>query len=205
VIVRAAIVVALVVAMRVYATNADVERPVARAPLSALPLHVGQWSGRDAEPFADDVVRALGVDEYVNRVYTATTASPIALYVGYYVSQRQGDTIHSPQNCLPGAGWQPVATRTINASSTGLNANVVVVQKGVDREVVVYWYQGRGRTIASEYASKVWLMIDAARLHRTDGGLVRILVPVVADVDRAATDALRFATDLLPDVARHLP
>jgi EpsI family protein len=205
VIVRAAIVVALVVAMRVYATNADVERPVPRELLSALPLHVGQWSGRDAEPFADDVVRVLGVDEYVNRVYTATTASPVALYVGYYASQRQGDTIHSPQNCLPGAGWQPVTTRTINASNTGLNANVVVVQKGVDREVVVYWYQGRGRTIASEYASKVWLMIDAARLHRTDGGLVRILVPVVADVDRAATDALRFATDLLPDVARHLP
>src|SRR3954452_17801579 len=183
---RAAVVVALLVAVRFYSVHiVSAEAVVPREPLAALPLALGEWTGHEAPPLADDVLTQLGVDDYVNREYMKGATIPVGLYVGYSASQRQGDTIHSPQNCLPGAGWQPVdahARVLTNERGGDVAVNQVVVQKGLDRQVVLYWFQGRARVVASEYANKWLLMIDAARLHRTDGGLVRIIAPVVTDL-----------------------
>jgi EpsI family protein len=205
---RLLIVVAIVAGMRLYTINASTEAPAPRAPLAMLPLQLGPWAGRDSDRFADDVLSVLGVDDYINRVYIAKGSRPIALYIGYYASQRQGDTIHSPQNCLPGAGWQIAASSVATLPAAGgenVQVNQYLIQKGLDRQVVLYWYQGRGKIIASEYASKLWLMLDAARLHRTDGGLVRVIAPVTADPARAASDAAAFARLLLQRLSGYLP
>src|SRR6185295_11449909 len=158
-----------------------------------IPLQIGDWSGRDARPFDDDVIGALGVDEYINREYVARNAAPLALYIGYYASQRHGDTIHSPQNCLPGGGWQPIESGIVRVPSGSgtVDINRYVVQKGGESVVVLYWYQGRGRVTASDYANKLWLMLDAARVHRTDGGLIRVMTPVETDRSRTTADAVR--------------
>jgi EpsI family protein len=207
VIARAAIVIVMLFAAHLYTASADRERPVPRQPLAAMPLQIGQWTGRDASPFADDVLEQLGADEYVNRNYVGHSGVPVALYVGYYASQRQGDTIHSPRNCLPGAGWQPIETGMfrMHAGEREVAVNRSVVQNGLDRDVVLYWYQGRGRIIANEYVNKFWLMLDAARLHRTDGGLVRLIAPVVSDPVRATEDAAAFGAALMPYLSRYLP
>ena len=106
-ILRAAIVVTLLVGTGMYTARAgSAEATVERTPLASLPLQLGPWQGRDATPFDDDIVAKLGVDDYVNRQYISASGAPIGVYIGYYVSQRQGDTIHSPQNCLPDAGWR---------------------------------------------------------------------------------------------------
>jgi EpsI family protein len=207
VIVRAALVIAMLTVTRLYTASADREVRVPRQRLAAMPLQIGPWDGRDAPPFADDVLKQLGADEYVNRNYVSHAGVPVALYVGYYASQRQGDAIHSPRNCLPGAGWQPIETGMfrMHADERDVAVNRAVVQKGLDREVVLYWYQGRGRIIADEYANKFWLMLDAARLHRTDGGLVRLISPVSTDTVRATEDAAAFGAALLPYLSRYLP
>src|SRR6185436_8903928 len=155
------------------------EAVVAREPLATLPLSIGSWRGQEAAPLADDVLAQLGVDDYVHREYVRN-GSPVGVYIGYYASQRQGDTIHSPQNCLPGAGWRPVesAVANLGTAEAPLPVNQFVIQKGLDRQVVFYWYQGRGRIVANEYRNKALLMIDAARLHRTNGGLVRLIAPI---------------------------
>jgi EpsI family protein len=223
---RALIVLSLMVAAAVYTSRAGAAEEVAvRAPLAALPLEVGGWHGRDSAPFADDVVAQLGVDDYVNRHYARPARSApldtswdgrtglagppatISLYAGYYASQRQGDTIHSPQNCLPGAGWHPVASGRMDLDAAGrvLRVNRYVIQKGLDRQVVLYWYQGRGRVVASEYANKALLMLDAARLNRTGGGLVRVMTPVVTTAEAATDELAAFVTALFPHLERHLP
>jgi EpsI family protein len=183
------------------------EVPVRREPLAALPLHVDGWHGRQAAPFADDVVTQLGVDDYINRVYAAAGDAPIGLYVGYYESQRQGDTIHSPQNCLPGAGWRPISAGYVALASgvQSVQVNRYVIEKGLDRDVVLYWYQGRGRIVANEYRNKALLMWDAARLQHTNGGLVRIIAPVTGSITDASERATRFATAVLPYLSIHLP
>jgi EpsI family protein len=206
---RAVVVILMLIGAGTYVARADIELPVSRQPLAAVPLRIAAWDGRDAPPFADDVLAQLGVDEYINRVYVGRSGVPVALYVGYYASQRQGDTIHSPRNCLPGNGWQSVEATILSVPAAGRESDVYinrhVVQKGLDRLVVLYWYQGRGRITASEYAAKAWLMLDAAWLHRTDGGLVRVLTPVTTDASRATADATAFVAALIPYLSVHLP
>jgi EpsI family protein len=205
---RAVILIGLIAVAGVYASGASREEvPVPRTPLSELPLTIGEWQGRDAAPFDDDIVTVLGVDDYINRYYIRDGHPSVAMYIGYYASQRQGDTIHSPQNCLPGAGWRPVSFDrvTIDANGKGLRVNRYLIQKGVQQQAVIYWYQGRGRVVANEYANKLWLMFDAATLGRTSGSLVRMITPVVDTSSAAFHELSAFATAVFPGLTRYVP
>jgi EpsI family protein len=204
---RALIVSALLVttgAVVHYAAARDVSVP--RARLGALPLEIDGWQGAEAAPFPDDVVSTLGVDDYINRQYHRGPL-PIATYIGYYDTQRSGDTIHSPQNCLPGAGWLPVSSERYRIDTPDGPAVVTRydIAKGIDRQVVLYWYQGRGRVVAGEYANKGWLMLDAARYGRSNGGLVRLIGPVRTTTEATVTELSDFARALLPRLPRYLP
>jgi EpsI family protein len=185
---------------------AAIETPVERQSLAALPYEIEGWRGIDGQPLASDVVSVLGVDDYVHRTYVGASGVPVNLYAGYYHSQRQGDTIHSPQNCLPGAGWQPVSSATIALRSRrgDVTVNQYVIQKGLDQQVVLYWYQGRGRVVANEYKNKALLMWDAATLHRTNGGLVRVIAPIGQGID-ARQEASAFAAAVLTHLERLMP
>ena len=177
-----------------------------RSPLSTLPRVIGEWQGLDAVPLADDVLATLGVDDYINRRYVRA-GIPVSAYVGYYADQRSGDAIHSPRNCLPGSGWEPVSSGAVPIQ--GANGTVTVaryeIAKGTDRQLVLYWYQGRGRIVSGEYANKAWLMLDAARSGRSDGGLVRLIGPVVTSPDATLRELSSFAAQLLPHLSRYLP
>jgi EpsI family protein len=205
--VRAGIVVVLIAMTGFYTRGAShAENVPARTSLQALPLVIAGAQGFEAAPFADDVVEQLGADEYVNRVYL-DQAGPIGLYAGFYASQKQGDAIHSPQNCLPGAGWRPVMSDRIDigAGVERQTINRVLITKGRERQAVFYWYQGRGRVVANEFANKAWLMLDAARHGRTDGGLVRLITPIESTPEDAYARLNRFATVLIPLLGNHLP
>jgi EpsI family protein len=192
------------------------EETPARAPFAEFPTEVGAWSGREAPDFEPTVLEALGVDEHVNRYYTADNRST-HLYVGYYRSQRQGSTIHSPMNCLPGAGWLPIKARRIDLAAAGADGgregpkvvNQYVIQKGLDEQVVLYWYQSHGRIVASEYWSKIFLVLDSIRLNRTDAALVRVITPYdeSSGDDRQAAEhaSIAFANAILPLLSDYLP
>jgi EpsI family protein len=204
---RSLIAAALIVAAGVYASGASgPERAPSRAALSTLPTVLGGWEIRGTPSLDDDMVAALGVDDFVNRIY-ASDGAAISMYIGYYASQRQGDTIHSPQNCLPGAGWQAVSLErsTIAAGTRDMPVNRLVIQKSLDRQAVFYWYQGRGRTVANEFANKGWLMLDAARLRRTDGGLIRLMTPITSTPEAAFARLTSLTTALVPHLSAHLP
>jgi EpsI family protein len=185
----------------------------ARTPLAELPLRIEEWQGRENPAFSTRSMAVLGVDDHVNRTYVAG-AVPVALYVGYYESQRTGDTIHSPMKCLPGTGWQPLSTGRISVAVPGggtgpaaIDVNRYVVQKGLDKYLVLFWYQSHGNVTASEYTAKLRLMSDAVRLNRTDGALVRLMVPIPDRESEARVDAAaaRFVHALFPLLAQHLP
>jgi EpsI family protein len=181
-----------------------------RATLSDFPSRIDSWSALPTEDFDRSIVAALGVDEYVNRYYRAD-ARLAHLYVGYYRSQREGDTIHSPMNCLPGAGWQPISTGTldVHAGAAALRVNRYVIQKGLDKQLVLYWYQSHGRSIASEYWSKIFLVLDAMRFNRTDAALVRVIAPFDDAAPAPERSAEQTATSLVnavyPLLGRYLP
>jgi EpsI family protein len=199
--------------------RADRSEPVPiRASFMLFPMTLGEWRGVQEAPFNEEMLSVLGVDDYLARVYFRSTASQVGLYIGYYRSQRQGDTIHSPLNCLPGSGWEPLSKSTLripvtrmvgDPATTEIPVNRYVVQKGLERMLVVYWYQSHGRVVANEYVSKFYLIRDAVRLNRTDGALVRVTAPIASNIDngeaRALGDAVRFVKVLFPRLADYLP
>ena len=192
----------LTAAIGVHASTTQ-ERVPARRPLGEIPLALGDWRAISQQDFDPATVAVLRADDYVSRSY----ASPVAdadLYVGYYETQRQGDTMHSPMNCLPAAGWQllTIGRQTVDVGS---GARIVInhdtIQKGLDSRVVLYWYQSHGRAVASEYESRAYLVLDALRLHRTDGAIVRVIAPMRADAPAAAD----FVRTLYPVITTYLP
>lgn len=184
-----------------------------KQPLSSCPLLIDTWQGQKAPDFDPQTLAVLGVDEYISRVYSDATGGALTLYVGYYESQRQGDTMHSPLNCLPGAGWSPVSfdrigipvRKAADSAEETITVNRYVIEKGLDRQMVLYWYQSQGRVIASEYWGKFYLVLDAIRHNRTDGALVRIVVPIQSDEAAAEGRAVAFAKTLYPLLGRYLP
>jgi EpsI family protein len=183
------------------------EAIVARQPLHDLPYALGAWTGVE-QPLEQQLVQAVGVSDYANRIYSRLADSPIQLYVGYYASQRSGDTIHSPKNCLPGSGWDPIQSGYATISlPTGrqIVVNEYVIQQDQNKQLVFYWYQGRGRVVASEYAGKLWMVADAISRNRTDGALVRVITPMNDGEERAGARLTTFTQALFPSLDQLIP
>jgi len=188
-----------------------------RPPLRGFPIQVGGWRGHVTPDFDARVVRVLGADEYLTRIYRQDAEPPIDFFVGFYGNQTSGSLIHSPLNCLPGAGWQILTRDEIelqvpsapggNAPARAIVVNQVVMQKGDERLLALYWYQERGRVIASEYVSRVYMMLDAARRGRTDGALVRVVTPIEPDAPAgaAARRLVSFVQSMFPILDTYVP
>jgi EpsI family protein len=213
---RLLIVVGCLVAAAFAVARADrIEATPLRTSFTQFPMELADWRGIQLPRFDDKILAVLGLDDYVTRDYVRPDRTQVNLYVGYWKSQRQGDTMHSPQNCLPGAGWEPVAQSLLtfpdprDAAAPPVSVRRIVIQKGIEKQLVLYWYQSRGRIVASEYWSKFYLVLDAARYNRTDAALVRVVVPIrpnVPGAEAAADQAgLQFAGVLLPALVNFLP
>jgi len=183
------------------------EAVVLHLPLRELPYNLGGWTGTE-QPLEDRIVQAVSVSDYTNRIYSGQQVGLAQVYVGYYASQKTGDTIHSPKNCLPGAGWDPVQSGYTKISVPGgrqIIVNEYVIQQDLDKELVFYWYQERGRVIASEYSAKLWMVADAISRNRTDGALVRLVTPMKDDEVEAHARLVSFTQILFPQLERVIP
>jgi len=198
----------VVIAAAVCLRASTAERRVSlRRPLGNMPWTMGEWSAVSQQDFDPATVAVLRADDYVSRNYVRQRRDEADLYVGYYETQRQGDTVHSPMNCLPAAGWQLLTMNraSIDAEGRSVVVNRDTIQKGLDKRLVLYWYQSHGRVVASEYWSKAYLVLDGLRLHRTDGALVRVIAPIRESETVAERSAVDFVRALFPVLDRHLP
>ena len=183
----------------------------AREMLASLPHQLGPWTGTDFA-IPQDILDILGAGDFLLRVYrTSETPQPyVDLFIAYFPSQRSGDSIHSPKNCLPGAGWSPVESERVTLSLPGhtpFPANRYVIAKGEDRMLVLYWYLAHDRAVASEYWAKFYLVADAMRLNRSDGSLIRVTTPLGRgeNMDTAQQRLLSLAENVTPLIDRYIP
>jgi EpsI family protein len=186
------------------------EARVSRRALAEFPAEVGGWrqSGRDTR-FDAATEAVLRADDYVSRDYAAAGGRTASLYVGYYATQRTGATYHSPLNCLPGSGWTLNNPSAVEVRPAGgrepFRANSYVIEHGEDRMLMLYWYQGRGRAVASEYVDKAYTVFDSIRMRRSDGAMVRVLVPFRGSEVEAAAAAAEFAAQVAPNLPAYVP
>jgi EpsI family protein len=181
------------------------ETPAARKELKEFPKQLGSWQqiGPD-QRFDDATLSVLRASDYLMRNYSTADGQGGNIYVGYYASQKDGVTYHSPLNCLPGSGWTMTNPGRITITPPGrpsFEANRYVIQNAGAKELLIYWYQGRGRAVASEYWGKVYTVIDSVRLRRSDGAMVRVMVPV----GKSEADALKAGTELAASISPFLP
>jgi EpsI family protein len=182
-----------------------------RSDFAAFPIQVADWSGRDLPDLNASVKRVLAADNYVLRDYrNDNTDADVALFIAYYSSQRSGDALHSPKNCLPGAGWEPISSETIRVPniavpSTSFEANHYVIEKDGVQQDVLYWYQAHGRTFASEYVGKLYLVWDGMTKGRTDGALIRLTTVRSSKSPKSFQEMLTFAQAVSPILPQFLP
>jgi len=186
------------------------EARVPRRELAEFPAELGGWQKRGPDARFDAETEAvLRADDYVSRDYTTADGRAASLYVGYYQTQRTGATYHSPLNCLPGSGWELAEPGTVEIKpadgSRAFEANRYLITHGGERQLLVYWYQGRGRAVASEYRDKLYTVLDSMRLRRSDGAMVRVLVPVGGSEQEAAETAAQFAAQVAPQLSPYVP
>jgi EpsI family protein len=182
------------------------EAHVERYELRNFPIQLGAWKqeGFDRR-FDAQTLSVLRASDYLLRDYRIGKGQTANLYIGYYATQRDGASYHSPLNCLPGAGWNMVEPDRIEISlpsGKSFLANKYVIENGDHREVMIYWYQGRGRMIASEYWGKIYTVLDSVRLRRSDAAMVRVTVPIMASDTVALDSAREFAavtSEVLPE------
>lgn len=182
-----------------------------RQPLAEFPTQLGDWTGTDVG-ISQDVLDALGPGDFLVRSYqnSGDDEAEVGLFLAYFPSQKTGDTIHSPKNCLPGAGWSPVESGRISISLPGqatFEANRYIISKGDDRQLVLYWYWAHDRAVASEYWAKFYLIADSIRLNRSDGSLVRLTTPLLSREGEHGAEQrlLSFAGHVVPLLDQYVP
>jgi EpsI family protein len=202
------IVISVLLITAIFLQTRSIGKPVFHAhPLNEFPQKVEGWEGSDI-PIETSALKILGVQEFLNRSYLHPQFGRSFLYVGYHQTQKQGESIHSPKNCLPGSGWQPaqvgIETITLNDKNK-IQINRYMIEKGIQKQIVYYWYQSQGRVVASEYWAKIYLVWDAMMLNRTDGSLVRVTIPISTTIESADTAAKSFINSFFPHLTRFIP
>ncbi len=178
-------------------------------PVNSFPIQIGSWIGQD-QHIDDEVVAVLGPGHFLSRIYRRTSQPYVGFFLGYFPSQQTGDSIHSPKNCLPGSGWTPTESSRIMlpvASGGSIPVNRYIIQKGTDRQLLIYWYQAHGRAVASEYWARFYLVADAIRMNRTDGALIRIVTPIAfgENPESAEERAAQFAHRITLYLDKYVP
>lgn len=177
------------------------------APLSGFPATAGDWKLGQEGVIDQETLDVLKADDTLTRWYTSPEGGA-NLFIAFFKTQRQGQSPHSPKNCLPGSGWQPSETGRIDVPVNGgsIDINRYIVSKGEEQSVVLYWYQTQGRVIADEFAAKFYLISDSIRNHRSDTALVRVVVPIAngqtKQAEQVGTD---FVKTFYPVVKAYLP
>lgn len=193
----------------------DVDHVPPTPPLSFLPETIDGWTAQDV-PLDSETLAVLGDGRFLNRLYTIPASSgqpaqpPLSLFIGYFPTQRSGQSIHSPQNCLPGAGWAFLSSSVVNLPTADGHPYPVgeyLIGNAGQKQVVLYWYLAHGRSVANDYKAKAYMMLDALRWNRTDGALVRIVTPLSSNesIEAARQRAIHFANQITPILPRFIP
>lgn len=180
-----------------------------RKPLDSFPTTLGEWQGRRGVIFGASILDKLKLTDYVMRDYVDPAGRTLNLYIGYWDTQRKGALIHSPKNCLPGAGWEPVEssllTVALPAPHAPITVNRYLIQKERDQQVVLYWYQSQGHAIAEEVPARIAMVKSALVRNRTDAAIVRVMSPTYGSARETSERLVAYVQAVYPLLVTYLP
>ena len=175
--------------------------------LEQFPAVLGEWRGED-ELIGDNVLDILKADSVLFRNYVNDSQQKINFYASYHRSQKEGQLIHSPKHCYPGAGWEIEHSEVIKLtlkSGHELVVNKMLVSQNKYKELVLYWYQAQGRVTANEFAQRLDMIGGAIVYGRSDGSLIRVSTAVGEDAEQAMALEVEFLDLFYPKLMEYLP
>lgn len=180
-----------------------------RRNLEEFPLKIGNWQGVDQGRFPDEVMKVLRASDYTSRNYKRPDGAKLDFYIGYYRQQRAGESMHSPRNCLPGSGYEILEAKRVildvPESHRKFEVNHFIVENDTSKQFVLYWYDTHGREFASEYEGKAILVWEGLKTGRTDGALIRVMMPIYGSATQAEQTSTEFARLVYPYLKEYLP
>jgi len=208
--IRAALSISLLIgALLVLQFRSSGEAVPIRRPLDGFPSTVGPWQGSGGTIFELETLNVLKATDYVMRRYQDAEGRSLWLFIGYWDSQRKGAQPHSPRNCLPGGGWEPLeasmVTIPLPRPFAAITVNRYLIQKERDQQIVFYWYQAQGKATAGEVAARLEMMKNSIVRHRTDGALVRVSSPVYGSVQDTSAHLVKYIQHMYPVLGEYLP
>ncbi len=191
-----------------YISNPDISLP--RKQFLEFPKILGDWTAVSDGKMDENSMRILKVDDYMIRSYRNSKGDFISLYIGYFQAQREGKGSHSPRQCLPGSGWNPIDATVFDLplrdhNPNSLPVNKYIMGKGLDRQLYLFWYEGRGRAYASEYLNRFYLIWDSLTRKRTDGALIRVNGAVQGEAAEALKKQSDFINLFYPILKDYIP
>jgi EpsI family protein len=199
----------LAVALLILQLRSTGEAVPLRKPLDSFPATLGEWRGQGGAIFSPRILSRLKLTDYVMRDYTDATGRGLSLYIGYWDNQRTGAGIHSPKNCLPGAGWEPVEASFVliplPPPYSPITVNRYLIQKDREQRVVLYWYHSQGQAIAGEVPARIAMVKSALVRHRTDGAIVRVMSPVYGSARETSERLIAYVQAMYPVLGEYLP
>jgi exosortase D (VPLPA-CTERM-specific) len=202
----------LAVSVAFVATPSPTPVAVDRDPFSLFPRDIGSWSGQ-FQQLEPDIEQVLGADDYINATYQAVGESGyVNLFAAFYEKQTEGSGIHSPEVCLPVGGWEVFSIDPTPVSIPGtiygdFTVNRAVIQKGLSKQLVYYWFEQRGKRMTNDYLAKASVVWDSLTMGRTDGALIRFVTPIGPNETEAEAEARmqRFMGEALTKLPRFIP
>ncbi len=189
----------------------DTDHVPPSTPLAQLPTQLAGWTGQDI-PIPQETLDILGKGSFLNRVYERDSGkgvAPVGLFIGYFPTQRSGQSIHSPQNCLPGGGWsfESSGTTEVIPGDKQYQVGEYLISNGAVSQEVLYWYRSHGKNVANDYVAKFQMLKDSILYGRTDAALIRVITPVVQGEPAGAAHnrAIRFTQQLVPLLPAYIP
>jgi EpsI family protein len=180
-----------------------------RKSLDSFPAAVGDWQAREGALLELDTLSVLKAKDYLMRRDQDPSGKSLWLFIAYWDSQRKGAQPHSPTNCLPGGGWEPLEASRVTIHLppplVPITVNRFLIQKDRDQQMVFYWYQSQGKAIAGELAARMAMIKNSMVRHRTDGALVRVSSPVYGDVPQTSDRLVRYIQAMYPVLGEYLP
>jgi EpsI family protein len=196
-----------------YAIASRSENVPGISPLSMFPASFSGWTSVRDYAIEQETLDVLRADDTLDRLYIDRDSGRTAIFfIAYFKTQRYGQSPHSPRNCLPGSGWEPVAGMSsrpflqVSGETQPIAINKFVTEHGDERSVTLYWYQSHGRVIADEFSAKFWSVADSIRYHRSDTSIVKVTIAVKdGDVATATRTGFDFTRAVFPELLRELP
>ncbi|MBP1804937.1 VPLPA-CTERM-specific exosortase XrtD [Rubellimicrobium aerolatum] len=189
------------------------ERPdLVRETFAIFPEDIDGWSGF-SEALAPETETVLDASDYVNVTYVSPEeAAPVNLFSAWYSNQTEGTGIHSPEVCLPVGGWEVFSMEPVAVSMPGtvygdFTLNRAVIQKGLSKQLVYYWFEQRGKRMTNDYLAKASVVWDSLTMGRTDGAIVRFVTAINEGEAEEVADARirRLMAEVLPRLPDYIP